>query len=103
MLGEVEGQDSRKRAMARARRERAAECDELFETNLRFRQRDFEVITVAAEPPAMKDKALAFLQKDHASTRNLIWGDSDKYKMIEALDPAWKGALPYTLVIDPNG
>lgn len=80
-----------------------AEFPDLVETNLRFRGREFELVTVAAEPPAMKGKVLAFLQKHHASTRNLIFGDADKYKMIEAIDPEWSGALPYTLVVDPNG
>jgi thiol-disulfide isomerase/thioredoxin len=80
-----------------------AEFDELVETNLRFRHRDFELITVAAEPPTLHEKVLAFLKKKHASTRNLIWADTDKDKMITALDPEWKGGLPYTLVVDPNG
>jgi peroxiredoxin len=80
-----------------------AEFDELIETNLRFRHRDFELITVAAESPNLQPKVLAFLQKKQASTRNLIFGDADKYKMIEALDPEWQGALPYTLVVDPDG
>lgn len=80
-----------------------AEFPDLIETNLRFRGREFELITVAAEPPSMRDRVLAFLQKHHASTRNLIFADADKYKMIEALDPEWSGALPYTLIVDPNG
>lgn len=80
-----------------------AEFPEIVETNLRFRGREFELITVAAESPAMRDKVLAFLQKHHASTRNLIFGDADKYKMIEAIDPAWSGALPYTLIVAPDG
>lgn len=80
-----------------------AEFDDLIEMNLRFRHRDFELITVAAEPPAVKDKVLAFLRKHRASTRNLIFGDPDKYQMIEAVDPAWNGALPYTLILGPKG
>ncbi len=80
-----------------------AEFDELVETNLRFRGRDFELVTVAAESPDVQPKVLAFLQKHHASTRNLIFADADKYKMIDAVDPEWQGALPYTLVVGPNG
>lgn len=80
-----------------------AEFDEIVETNLRFRHRDFELVTVAAEAPNLQPKVLAFLQKKHASMRNLIFGDADKYAMIEALDPEWQGALPYTLVIDAEG
>jgi hypothetical protein len=32
----------------------------------------------------------------------LFTGD-DKYKLIEAIDPVWQGALPYTLLVEPGG
>jgi hypothetical protein len=32
----------------------------------------------------------------------LFTGD-DKYQLIEAMDPAWQGALPYTLLVEPGG
>src|SRR6185369_9267345 len=80
-----------------------SEFDDLMETNLRFRHRDFEMVTVAAQFPDEQAKVLAFLQKHHASTRNLIFGEPDKYKLMEALDPQWSGPLPHTLVIAPNG
>src|SRR6185295_17869444 len=80
-----------------------AEFDELIETNLRFRHRDFELVTLSAQFPNEEDQVLKFLQKKHASTRNFIFGEPDKYKLIEALDPEWNGALPYTLLIAPNG
>jgi thiol-disulfide isomerase/thioredoxin len=81
----------------------AAEFDDLIETNLRFRHRDFELVTVAAQFPDEKEKVLKFLQSHHASTRNLIFGGTDKYRMMEALDPQWSGALPHTLVLGPRG
>ena len=28
---------------------------------------------------------------------------NDKYKLIEAIDPNWQGALPYTVVTEPGG
>ena len=80
-----------------------SEFDELVETNLRFRHRDFELVTVAAQFPDEQAKVLAFLQKHHASTRNLLFGETDKYKLIEAFDPDWSGALPYTLLLGPGG
>ena len=80
-----------------------AEFDDLVETNLHFRHRDFELVTVAAQFPDEKAKVLKFLEKHHASTRNLIFGETDKYKLIEAIDPKWDGALPHTLVIDADG
>jgi peroxiredoxin len=80
-----------------------SEFDELIETNLRFRQRDFELVTVAAQFPDEQAQVLKFLEKHHASTRNLLFGDADKYKLIEALDPEWNGALPHTLLVAPDG
>ncbi|HKQ39098.1 MAG TPA: redoxin domain-containing protein [Verrucomicrobiae bacterium] len=80
-----------------------AEFDDLMETNLRFRHRDFELVTIAAQFPDEKEKILKFLEQHHASTRNLYFATSDKYKLIEALDPEWSGALPHTLLIAPGG
>ncbi|HTO05359.1 MAG TPA: redoxin domain-containing protein, partial [Opitutus sp.] len=70
-----------------------SEFDELVEQNLRFRHRDFELVTVAAQFPNEEVKVLKFLQKKNASTRNQIFGTTDKYALIEALDPEWQGAL----------
>jgi thiol-disulfide isomerase/thioredoxin len=80
-----------------------SEFDDLIETNLRFRHRDFELVTVAAQFPDEKDQVQRFLQKHFASTKNYYFGDTDKYKLIEAFDPEWNGALPHTLLIAPNG
>jgi len=80
-----------------------SEFDELVETNLCFRNRDFELVTVAAQFPDEQAKVFAFLEKHQASTRNLLFGETDKYKLLEAFDPEWSGALPYTVVISPAG
>ncbi len=80
-----------------------AEFDQLIETSLIFNYRDFEMVTVAAEFPDQQAKVLKFLQQHHAGTRNLIFGDTDKYKLMAALDPEWTGALPHTLVVGPDG
>jgi len=80
-----------------------SEFGELVDLNLCFRNRDFELVTVAAQFPDERAKVLAFLEKHHALTRNLLFGDTDKYKLIEALDPEWSGALPHTLLLGPKG
>ncbi|MCI0391545.1 MAG: redoxin domain-containing protein [Acidobacteria bacterium] len=79
------------------------EFPDLMMINRMYRQRDFEVITVAAHFPDEKDEAIAFLKKHQASNKNLIFGDTDKYKLIEAFEPSWEGALPFTMLIDPTG
>ena len=68
-----------------------------------YRLRDFEVITAAANYPDEKEDALAFLKKHQASNKNLLFGDTDKYKLMEAFEPSWEGALPFTMLIDPTG
>jgi thiol-disulfide isomerase/thioredoxin len=80
-----------------------AEFEDLVNTNLQFRNREFELITVAAHFPDEQDKVHAFLKKHHASMKNYIFADEDKYKLIEALDPEWVGALPHTLVVNEKG
>ncbi len=80
-----------------------SEFPDLVDLNLIYRHRDFELVTIAAEYPKMEAKALKFLQGQHASMKNLIFGDTDKYANIEAIDPEWSGALPHTLVINEKG
>jgi thiol-disulfide isomerase/thioredoxin len=79
------------------------EFPDLMMINRMYRQRDFELVTVAAQFPDEKDDVLKFLKKHHASNKNQIFGETDKYKLIESFDPKWSGALPYTLLIDPAG
>ena len=79
------------------------EFPDLVKANLMYRGRDFEMVTVAAQFPDERAKVEKFLERQHASCRNLIFGDTDKYKMIEAFDPEWSGALPHTLLIGPDG
>lgn len=80
-----------------------SEFPDVQEIHRWYRLRDFEVITVAAHYPDEKEEALAFLKKQKAVTRNLIFGDTDKYKLLEAFEPNWDGALPFTLLVDPTG
>jgi thiol-disulfide isomerase/thioredoxin len=68
-----------------------------------YRGRPFEFISISADKPAKKDDALKFLQKQQASNKNYIFNKDDVYQLIEAVDPDWKGALPYTLLVEPGG
>ena len=71
--------------------------------NRMYRGRDFEFISISADNPEKKDKVLKFLQKQHAGNTNYLFSIDDKYKLIEALDPQWQGALPYTVLVEPGG
>ncbi|QMU27520.1 redoxin family protein [Adhaeribacter radiodurans] len=80
-----------------------AEMPEFVNINRMYRNREFEFITISADKPDKKDKALATLKRLQASNKNYLWSSEDKYKLIEAIDPQWQGALPYTLLIEPGG
>ncbi|HXB94267.1 MAG TPA: redoxin family protein [Puia sp.] len=79
------------------------EFPDLVDINRMYRGREFEFISISADEPAKAGKAVQFLQKAEASNRNYIFHIDDKYKLIEAIDPKWQGALPYTLLVAPGG
>lgn len=68
-----------------------------------YRRRDFEFITISADHPEKKDKVLTRLKKLMLSNTNYLFNSDDKYKLIEAVDPNWAGALPYTILVEPGG
>jgi thiol-disulfide isomerase/thioredoxin len=79
------------------------EFPELITINRMYRHRAFEMITVAANFPDEEKEVLQFLRKQQASGKNLLFGDKDKYKLMEAFDPDWNASLPYTMLIAPGG
>ncbi len=68
-----------------------------------YRGRSFEFITVSGDKMTKKADVLKFLKKNEASNRNYIFNNDDVYKLIEAVDPEWQGALPFTMLIEPGG
>jgi thiol-disulfide isomerase/thioredoxin len=79
------------------------EFPELVTMNRMYRRRNFEFVSVAANYPDEKNEVLQFLKKNQASNRNLLFADTEKYKLMEAFDPSWNAALPYTMLIGPGG
>jgi peroxiredoxin len=79
------------------------EFPEFISINRMYRQRDFEFISISADDPAKKEKVYQFLKKQQASNTNYLFSIDDKYKLIEAIDPNWQGALPYTILVEPGG
>ena len=79
------------------------EFPDLVEINRMYRRRAFELVTVAAHYPDERPEVLDFLKKQQASNRNLMFADTDKYKLMEAFDADWNAALPYTVLIAPTG
>jgi peroxiredoxin len=73
------------------------------ETFQMYKVRDFELITVSANMPDEKDGVLRMLEKKHATSRNLLFASSDTAALQAAFDPTWESAVPYTVLLDPNG
>ncbi len=80
-----------------------AEFGDFVTMNRMYRRRDFEFISISADEPDKKEKALQFLKSQQASNINYIFNMEDRYKLIEAIDPKWQGALPYTILVEPGG
>lgn len=79
------------------------EFPDFISINRMYRRRDFEFISISADDPTKKEKVLKFLQQQQASNTNYLFNTDDKYKLIEAIDPKWQGALPYTILVEPGG
>ncbi|MFZ1976342.1 MAG: redoxin family protein [Bacteroidota bacterium] len=81
----------------------ASEFPELIEINRMYRNREFEMVTLSTDDTSNSGKVLKFLEKNYASTKNYQYNSDNKYKLIEAIDKDWPGALPYTLLVKPGG
>ena len=68
-----------------------------------YRGRDFEFISISADKLSKKNKVLGFLKAHQASNKNYIFSRDNIYDLIEAIDPNWQGALPYTVLVEPGG
>jgi thiol-disulfide isomerase/thioredoxin len=79
------------------------EFPELVIIDRMYRGRAFEFVSISADKLLQKDNVLKFLKKQEASNKNYIYNKDDVYELIEAVDPKWQGALPYTMVIEPGG
>jgi thiol-disulfide isomerase/thioredoxin len=75
-----------------------------FETMYRmYGHRAFDLITVSINYPDERAGVLKALNAEHAISSNYILGSTDIYSLLTAFDPSWNAAVPYTLLIRPNG
>jgi peroxiredoxin len=80
-----------------------AEFSDLQDTYRMYSGRDFDMVTVSANMPDEEPGVLRFLQKKHATSRNLLFASDDTAKLQAAFDPTWQSAVPYTVVLGPDG
>ncbi len=94
------------------------EFPELVAFSRRFSTRDFELVTISLDDPKQVAQAKRFLEKQHAvpsarlkqlmkaegrATNNFIYTEASTDALVQALDPAWPGPLPHTVLIAPGG
>ena len=79
------------------------EFPQLVAIHRSYRKREFELVTISADPPQRKKQALSFLRSEHASSKNYLFTDGNEYQLAEAVDDQWQAPLPYTLLVAPGG
>jgi thiol-disulfide isomerase/thioredoxin len=95
-----------------------AEFPAVVSLSRRLSNRDFELVTISMDDPKMKLQAKKFLEQQHAvpsarlkrllaaegrETANFIYTEASSDALVQALDPAWQGPLPHTVLIAPGG
>jgi hypothetical protein len=68
-----------------------------------YGHRAFDLVTVSINYPDEQAGVLAALQKQHATSQNLLLGSTDIYALMAAFDSQWNAAVPYTMLIRPDG
>jgi thiol-disulfide isomerase/thioredoxin len=75
-----------------------------FETMYRmYGHRAFDLVTVSINYPDEKPGVMKVLSGEHATSTNYILSSTDIYSQLAAFDPKWNAAVPYTLLIRPDG
>jgi hypothetical protein len=68
-----------------------------------YRSRQFEFVSINVDKLSRKEKVLEFLKEREASNKNYYFAGKNIYDLIEAVDSAWQGALPYSILLEPGG
>jgi len=79
------------------------EFPDIEDTFRMYSVRDFELVTVSANMPDEKDSVKRVLEKMHATSRNLLFDSNETASLQIAFDSAWDSAVPYTVLIAPDG
>jgi peroxiredoxin len=80
-----------------------AEFADIEDTFRMYSDRDLSLVTVSVNMPDEQASVLRFLQKKHATSRNLLFSSTDTVGMQQAFDPAWDSAVPYTILLSGDG
>jgi peroxiredoxin len=80
-----------------------AEFADLQDTLRMYADRDLSLVTVSVNMPDEQPSVINFLKKKHATSRNLLFASEDTLALQKAFDPAWDSAVPYTVLLAPDG
>jgi peroxiredoxin len=80
-----------------------AEFPDLQATWRMYKKRPFELVTVAINYPDEEPGVRKFLDAQHATTKNLLFGTNDPYALMKVVDADWNGAVPYSMIVAPGG
>lgn len=71
----------------------------------RYNDRNLALVTVAVNKPDEKSSVLAWLNKTHATSQNLLLDSAAAAPLLTAFDPQWgtQPPAPYTVLLDPDG
>jgi thiol-disulfide isomerase/thioredoxin len=80
-----------------------AEFPEIEKMAHMYAKRPLSIVTVSINAPDEDHLVMAFLKKQHATNRNVIWSTNDSADAVAAFGSPWNGAVPYTILIGMNG
>jgi peroxiredoxin len=79
------------------------EFSDLEDSYRMYSVRGLAYVTVATNMPDEKDSVLRMLKTKHATSRNLLFASNDTAALQAAFDPKWDSAVPYTVLLSPEG
>lgn len=80
-----------------------AEFADMQDTFRMYSNRGFDLVTVSANIPDERASVLKFLERKHATSRNLLFASEDTAALQKAFDAKWESAVPYTVLLAPGG
>jgi peroxiredoxin len=81
----------------------AAEFPDLEATYRMYRPRNLEFVAVSVNDPEERAAVVQFLKEHRAAHDNRLFATSDVYGLQAAFDPQMPAAVPFTLLLAPNG
>ena len=70
-----------------------------------YSDRNFELVVVSMDKPGEKPAVTQWLNKTHATSRNLLFDSDNTAALQQAFDPKWESGpkAPYTILLDADG